>query len=164
MRESVTMLGASSSGLQKGCCKTLILSGQWDGSSRFEAVPRKAAIGMYDLVDASKANPGYLDANSQAATQHEHYLRNWAQQHKLPVKIFKTEGLARCLMVRKHLEHLRLNIQCVEDLSMCPVQLGWADITEWRASKDPCRFLAKNKGLAHMLNAMPLRSSELDSS
>ena len=67
------------------------------------------------------------------------------------IKIFKTEGLARCLMVRQHLERLRLDIQGVDDLSKCPVQLGWADITEWQASKDPCRLLSKKKGLAHML-------------
>ena len=80
--ESVTLLGASSSGSKEGCCHILILRGQWDDSACFEAVPRKVAIGMYDLVNASKANTQYLDAILQAATKHEQYLRNWAQQNK----------------------------------------------------------------------------------
>ena len=81
MSESVTLLGVSSSGSKEGGCHILILRGQWDGSACFEAVPRKVAIGMYDLVNASKATTQYLDAILQAATKHEQYLRNWAQQN-----------------------------------------------------------------------------------
>ena len=162
----VIMCQPSQTVVQRGCCKTMVMRVAGKRPTDFSGLPRNAALALWELNRGSFAEV-YMKALVRAAKLHETYVRNFAVKRNIPVKVFKMEALTRCAITRENLERLRLTATAAWPMGLCPIQLGWSQVSEWTCSHDVCRRLPKKKkefvdSLAHRCSAGQISSQVLN--
>jgi len=130
----------------------------------FGVLPEVPAISLGALVREHEYKHFLVSTLAQTAKAHESYTKAFVRMllqkrtEAKPKECVRAEAcrslfaeeFKRCTEVLKVCERVRHARGCA--LSMCPLQLGISDTSEWMSSTDPCRMCKKSATLSDLLN------------